>query len=151
MSISDFDPLVAVNEKLRIISDSYQLLINQLNTLLNGIINQTEKKSETRKDHCEICLVKSVKLQGHHIAGRYNDFRQITVCTGCHDALTAKQHLDARVWMKNNPDFLKMAFFLRGLYDVLILMAEKKNNTLYAQIAHTLTPTIYALQRSAQN
>ena len=149
--MSNYNPLIIINEKLRLISDSYQLTIEQINILLNGIINQTEKESEIRKDHCEICLIKNVKFHGHHIAGQYNDFRQITVCTDCHDILTEKQKLDARIWTKRNPEFLKQSFFVRGLYDVLYLMAQTRNNTLYAQIADSLTNTVYSLQRSAQD
>jgi hypothetical protein len=149
--LSDYDPLIIVNEKIRMISDSYQLLINQINAWLNSIINQTKKESETLKDHCEICLIKNVKFQGHHIAGRYNDYRQVTACIPCHDILTLLQKLDERIWIPNNPDFLKRAFFYKGLRDVLILMAEKRHNSLYVQIANSLIDTIYSLQRSAQN
>lgn len=148
--ISDYD-LIIVNEKLRTVSDSCQLSINQINILLNGIINQTEKESEIRKNYCEICLAKNVPFHGHHIAGQYNDFRQITACIPCHDILTSKQKLDARIWMQNNPDFLKRVFFYRGLYDVLVLMVQKRHDTLYAQIAESLLNTIYSIQRSAQN
>lgn len=151
MILSDYDPLVIVNEKLRLISDSCQLTIEQTNILLNELINQTEKESEIRKDYCEICLIKNVKFQGHHIGGKYNDFRQITTCIPCHDILTEKQKLDSRIWTKGNTDLLKQSFFVRGLYDILYLMAQKRNNTIYIQIADSLPNTIYSLQRSAQN
>lgn len=149
--LSDYDPLIIVNEKIRMVSDSYQLLINQTNAWLNSIINQTIKESETLKDHCEICLIKNVKFQGHHVGGQYHDFRQITVCTVCHDILTLGQKLDARVWTPTNSEFLRTAFFYKGLHDVLILMAEKRQDSLYKKIADSLIDTIYSLQRSAQN
>lgn len=142
--------LVLVNEKLLSISDSYQVLTNQTSILLNGLINQTKQESEIRKDYCEICLVRRVKFHGHHIAGQYNDFRQITVCTNCHYALTLRQQLDRRIWSPNNPDSLKQAFFLRGLYDVLVLMSQKRNDSIYARLADSLVGTIYDLQ-GAQN
>lgn len=151
MMLSSYDPLIIVNERLRWISDTCQLAIEQINILLNEIINQTEKESEIRKDYCEVCLIRNVKFHGHHIAGRYNDFRQITVCTICHDILTEKQKLDSRIWTEGNSEFLKQSFFVRGLYDILYLMAQKRNNTIYAQIADSLPNTIYSLQRSAQN
>lgn len=149
--LSSYDPLIVVNEKLRLISDSLQLTIQQTNILLNDLINQTEEQAKIRKDYCEICLIRNVKFHGHHIAGQYNDFRQITVCTDCHDTLTEKQKLDARIWTKGNSEFLKQSFFVRGLYDILYLMAQKRNNTIYAQIADSLPNTIYSLQKSAQN
>jgi len=149
--LSSYDPLIVINEKLRLISDSLQLSIDQTNVLLNELINQTEEQAEIRKDYCEVCFVQHVKFHGHHIAGQYNDFRQITICTGCHDTLTEKQKLDARIWTKGNSDFLKQAFFVRGLYDILCLMAIKRNSTIYAQIADSLPNTIYSLQKSAQN
>ena len=149
--LSSYDPLIVVNEKLRLISDSLQLTIQQINVLLNELINQTEQQAEIRKDYCEVCFVQHVKFHGHHIAGRYNNYRQITVCTHCHDILTEKQKIDSRIWAEGNSEFLKQSFFVRGLYDILYLMAQKRNNTIYAQIADSLPNTIYSLQRSAQN
>lgn len=149
--LSSYDPLIVVNEKLRLISDLYQLTIEQTNILLNELINQTEEQAKIRKDHCEICLIRNVKFQGHHIGGQYNDYRQITACIPCHDILTERQKLDSRIWTEGNSDFLKQSFFVRGLYDILYLMAQKRNNTIYAQIADSLPNTIYSLQRSAQN
>lgn len=149
--LSNYDPLIIINEKLRLISDEYQLKIQQINILLNELINQTEEQAEIRKDYCEICLIRNVTFQGHHIGGKYNDFRQITTCLPCHNILTERQKLDSRIWTKDNHDFLKQSFFVRGLYDVLYLMALKRNNTIYAQIADSLTNTVYSLQRSAQN
>jgi hypothetical protein len=149
--LSSYDPLIIINEKLRLISDSYQLTIHQINVLLNELINQTENESEIRKNYCEICFIKNVEFQGHHIGGKYNDYRQITTCLPCHNILTEKQKLDSRIWTEGNPNFLKQSFFVRGLYDILYLMALKRNNTIYAQIADSLLNTIYSLQRSAQN
>jgi hypothetical protein len=149
--IVDYDPLITVNEKIGIVSDLYQLKINQTNQWINSVINQPEKDSKIKKDYCEICLIRYVKFFSHHVGGRYNDFRQITVCGDCHYIVTEKQKIDARIWTEGNPDFLKRSFFLRGLYDILILMAQKRNNPLYSDIANLLTNTIYSLQRSVQN
>lgn len=149
--LSDYTPLVIVNQKIREIDDSYQLLIKKTNELLNSLILQTEIEAEIRKTYCEICLIKNVKFQGHHIGGKHNDHRQITTCIPCHKILTEKQKLDSRIWTEKNPELLKQSFFLRGLYDILYLMAEKRHNTVYAQIADSLLNTIYSLQRSAQN
>lgn len=149
--IQDYDPLIVLNEKISIVDDRIQYETQQVRIFLNQLINQTEKDSKIKKDYCEICLIRYVKFFSHHIGGRYNDFRQITVCGDCHDIVTEKQKLDARIWTEGNPDFLKKSFFLRGLYDVLILMAQKRNNTFYSDIANLLTNTIYSLQRSVQN
>lgn len=149
--LSSYDPLIIINEKLRLISDEYQLIIHQINILLNELVNQTEEQAEIRKDYCEICLIRNVKFQGHHIGGKYNDYRQINICLPCHDILTEKQKLDSRIWTEGNPEFLKQSFFVRGLYDVLYLMEQKRNNTIYAQIADSLLNAVYSLQRSIQN
>jgi len=149
--IQDYDLLIIVNQKIREIDDSFQLLLNQTNQWLNSVITQPEKNSKIKKDYCEICLVRNVKFYSHHIGGQYNDFRQITICGDCHDVVTEKQKLDARIWTEGNPDFLKKSFFLRGLYDVLELMAQKRKNSLYKDIAKLLPNTIYSLQRSVQN
>ena len=76
--LSDYEPLIVVNEKISIVNDHTQYETNQIRTLFNSWINQTEKESEIRKDYCEICLTRGVSFQGHHIAGEKHDYRQNT-------------------------------------------------------------------------
>ena len=149
--LSDYNPLVIVNQKIREIDDSSQSQLIRTNELLNSIFIQTKEQAEIRKDHCEICLIKNVKFEGHHIGGQYNDHRQITACIPCHNTLTLLQKLDERIWMPNNPPSLKLAFFYKGLRDVLILMAEKRRDLRYIEIANSLIDTIYTIQRSSHN
>lgn len=149
--LSDYEPIIIVNQKIREIDDSSQLQLTYTIELLNSIFTQTEKEVEIRKDHCEVCLIKNVKFDGHHVGGQYNDHRQITTCIPCHNILTLLQKLDERIWMPNNPPALKLAFFYKGLRDVLILMAEKRHDLRYIEIANSLIDTIYTLQRSSHN
>jgi len=151
MMVSDYNPLVIINQKIREVDDSFQLRLVQTNESLNSIFIQTEEQAKIRKDHCEICLIKNVKFEGHHIGGRHNDHRQITACIPCHNTLTLLQKLDERVWMSNNSPSLKLAFFYKGLRDVLILMAEKRPDLRYVEIANSLIDTIYSLQRSSHD
>jgi hypothetical protein len=149
--LSDYDPLIIVNQKIRENDDSSQLQLKLDTKMLNAIFVQTEVESEIRKDYCEICQIRNVKFQGHHVGGWYNDFRQITVCIPCHEILTLWQKIDERVWMEYNHPYLKLAFFYKGLRDVLILMAQKRNNFQCMDIGNSLIDTIYYLERSSYN
>ncbi|NDF25392.1 MAG: hypothetical protein EB149_05345 [Thaumarchaeota archaeon] len=152
MIISDYDPLIVVNEKISIVNDYTQYETNQIRALLNSWINQTPKESEIRKDYCEICATRGVPFQGHHIAGEKHDDRQNTTCIPCHSIITKRQKIwDARWDEKTDSETLKIAFFYRGLYEILILMAEKRQNSLYARIADSLIDPIAYLMRYEQN
>jgi hypothetical protein len=58
---------------------------------------------------------------------------------------------DARWLDENNSEFLKTGLFYRGCYDVLNLIAEKRQNSLYSDIANLLIETIFLLQKEARN
>jgi len=152
--LSDYDPLVVINSKLRIISDILQLLLHLSNNWLNEIINQTEKEATIKKDRCEICNSKEDKnkLQGHHIGGRKHDHRQITVCMICHPELTQRQTLWDTRWLdENQSETLRLAFFYMGLYDILMLKAQRTEQPVYAQLASFLTPIISTLLKGETN
>ena len=152
--LSDYDPLVVINSKLRIISDLQQLLLHLSNNWLNEIINQTENEAKIKKNRCEICNSKEDKnkLQGHHIGGRKHDHRQITVCLICHAELTERQTLwDARWLNENQSETLRLAFFYLGLYDILMLKAQRTEQSVYAKLASFLTPIISTLLKGETN
>lgn len=150
--LSDYDPLIVVNEKISAVNDHTQYEINQIRTLLNSWINQTTKESEIRKDYCEICLTRGVSFQGHHIAGEKHDYRQNTTCIPCHGIITKRQRIwDVRWDEKTDSEVLQVAFFYRGLYEILVLMAEKRQNSLYARIADSLLDSVAYLMRCKQN
>jgi hypothetical protein len=150
--LSDYDPIIVFNEKISIVNDNIQYETNQIRIVLNEWSNQTPKDSEIRKKNCEICLARHVSFEGHHIAGQKHDHRQITVCIPCHNILTRRQKLwDARWLDENNSEFLKTGLFYRGCYDVLNLIAEKRQNSLYSDIANLLIETIFLLQKEARN
>lgn len=150
--VSDYEPLIVVNEKISIVNDFQQYETKQIRILLNSWINQTPKESEIRKDYCEICLTRGVPYQGHHIAGEKHDYRQNTTCIPCHSIITKRQRIwDVRWDEKTDSEVLRVAFFYRGLYEILILMAEKRQNSLYARIADSLLDSVAYLMRYEQN
>ncbi len=150
MSI-DYEPLIVLNEKISIINDNIQYETNQARIFLNQLINQTEKESEIKKKYCEVCLVRHVSFEGHHVAGRKHDFRQITVCIPCHNILTKRQKIwDSRWWNYTDSETLKISFLYRGVYDILNLISEKRQDTLYSQIADSIIPVTSFLQNGDQ-
>jgi hypothetical protein len=154
LNLADYDPLIVINEKVSLVSDSYQLEIMQARKWLNSIINQTEKESKTKKERCEICNSKEdLKiLENNHVAGRKHDYRQMTLCTPCHREFTERQSIwDARWDNENQPENLRLAFFYMGLQDTLLLKAQKTGRSVYADLARTLFPTIAYLLRGTQN
>lgn len=150
--LSDYDPLIVFNEKISTVNDKIQYETNQARIFLNGLFNQTQKESEIREKHCEICLARHVSFEGHHVSGCKHNYRQITVCIPCHNILTKRQKLwDSRWWNYTDSETLKMSFLYRGVYDVLQLMAEKRQNSLYSDIADSIIPVTSFLQNGEQN
>lgn len=150
--IVDYDPLIVLNEKISIISDTIQYEINQARLILNKWMIQSQTNSEIREKYCEVCLARHVSFEGHHFAGQKHDYRQITVCIPCHNILTRRQKLwDVRWLDENNTEFLKTGLFYRGLYDVLNLIAEKRQNSIYSSIANSLIDAIFLLQKEPRN
>ena len=149
--LSDYDPLIVFNEKISTVNDKIQHETNQVRIFLNELFNQTLQESEIKKKHCEVCLARHVSFEGHHVAGRKHDFRQITVCIPCHNILTKRQKLwDSRWWNYTYSETLKISFLYRGVYDVLNLISEKRQDTLYSQIADSLIPVTSFLQNGEQ-
>lgn len=127
---------VIVNSKIGLLRDNVDHSINDFELWLNQIINQTRKESLIRKDRCEICNSKEDYFDGHHLAGRKHDYRQITACKLCHDELSMMQKIWDTQWLEyQESENLKQAFFLQGLRDILILKSKKSGNSLYEKLA----------------
>lgn len=134
------DSSIVVNQALGSWKDNLSQRAEAIDEWVNRIINQT--KGEWNMENCEICAKKS-DLELHHIAGRKHDERVIPVCEGCHQKLSDEQkQWDARWWIPSQPEILKEAFFLLGLRDLLRLKAEKTSDTIYRDLADTLTEDI---------
>jgi len=148
--LEDYNPLIVLNEKISIVNDRTQLEVNQVRIFLNELFCQTPKQAEIKNKHCEVCLARHVSFEKHHVGGRKHDHRQITACIPCHNILTKRQKLwDARWWNNTNSQKLKMAFLYRGVYDILQLIAEKRQDSLYAHIADSIIPVTAFLQNGA--
>ena len=149
--IQDYDPLIVFNEKISTVNDKIQYETSQVRIFLNKLFNQTQKESEIREKYCEICLARHVSFEGHHIEGCKHNYRQITVCIPCHNILTKRQKLwDSRWWNYTDSETLKMSFLYRGVYDVLNLIAEKRQNSLYSDIADSIISVTSFLQNGAK-
>ena len=152
MMLEDYDPLIIFNEKISTVNDRIQCETNQVRFFLNELFNQTPKEAEIKKKYCEVCLARHVSFEKHHAAGRKHDFRQITVCISCHNILTKRQKLwDSRWWDYTESQTLRTAFLYRGVYDILNLMSEKRQDSLYSNIADSIIPVTSFLQNGAQN
>lgn len=132
-----------LNLKLGSLRDYSEVEINNIDQWTNSLINQGIQESTTRKERCEICNSKEDYFEGHHIAGQKHDFRQVTACKPCHDELSLKQKLRDERWLEpNQPELVKEAFFLHGLYDILILKSKKSGNFYYEKLAMFLIEDI---------
>jgi len=152
MMLEDYDPLIILNEKISTVNDRIQYETNQVRIFLNELFNQTQKDSEIKKKYCEICLARHISLEKHHVAGRKHDHRQITACIPCHNILTKRQKLwDSRWWNVTDSKTSQLAFLYRGVYDILNLMSEKRQNSLYSQIADSIIPVTSFLQNGTSN
>lgn len=134
---------IVVNSKLGLLRDNTELEITCLEGWLNSIVYQSKQESLIRKDRCEICNSKEDDFEGHHIAGRKHDWRQITACIFCHAELSLLQKLRDERWSKHNQsESLKESFFLYGLYDILILKSKKTGNSFYTKYANLFVEDI---------
>jgi len=151
LMIEDYDPLIIFNEKISAVNDKKQYETSQIRIFLNKLFNQTQNESEIREKYCEVCLARHVSFEGHHVEGRKHGYRQITVCIPCHNILTARQKLwDSRWWDDTNSETLKLSFLYRGVYDVLNLISEKRQNPVYSDIANSIIPITAFLQNGAK-
>jgi len=119
------DITIFVNSKIGTVRDDVQLEINMMELWLNEILTQT--KNISKKERCEVCNSREMQynLEQHHIAGRKHDYRIITVCRRCHAELSKSQKTwDVRWLEKNQSEYVRNAFFLMGLYDILILRSR---------------------------
>jgi len=152
MMITDYDPLIILNEKISTVNDRIQYEINQVRLFLNELFNQTQKDSDIKKKYCEICLARHISLEKHHVAGRKHDHRQITTCIPCHNILTKRQKLwDTRWWDYTDSKVLQLAFLYHGVYDILNLISEKRQDSLYADIADSIIDMTSFLQNGTNN
>lgn len=135
-----------LNSKLGLLRDHVELEINQIDKWINSLTNQSKLESNKRKERCEICNSKEDYFEGHHIAGRKHDYRQVTVCKPCHRWLSDKQKTWDKRWEKENlSENLRDAFFLQGLQDILILKSKKTGNSLYDDLGYFYTENISEL------
>ena len=149
--ISDYDPLIVFNEKISTVNDRIQHETNQVRIFLNELFNQTPKDSEIKKKYCEVCLARHISFEKHHVTGRKYGYKQITVCIPCHNILTKRQKLwDSRWWDYTDSEILKLSFLYHGVYDILNLMSEKRQNSLYSQIADSIIPVTSFLQNGTE-
>ena len=119
------DITVFVNCKIGLVRDDTQFEINKIESWLNEIL--TQQKNIPKKKRCEVCNSREEQynLEQHHIAGRKHDFRVITVCRKDHIQLSESQKTwDARWIQHNQPEYVRDAFFLLGLHDVLLLRSK---------------------------
>lgn len=134
---------IILNSKLGLLRDDCELEINQIEEWINSLINQNKLDSTQRKERCETCNSKEDYFEGHHIAGRKHDFRQITVCKPCHDELSRLQKIRDERWTEGNQsECLRESFFLNGLYDILLLKSKKTGNSYYEKYAILFTEDI---------
>jgi len=146
--IPSYDLSIIINEKLCQAKDLTDYEYNKIGIWLNDISIQTLKESEIRKERCEVCNSKEDldNKEGHHIAGKKHDYRQVTACKSCHRWLSDRQKTWDRRWEKNNQsEDLKTAFFLMGLQDILILKSKRTGNSIYEEIGYSYTETISEL------
>ena len=143
--ISTFDLSILVNSKIGIVRDEKLDDIGSAEAWLNQIFNQTLEQSSFKKKSCEVCSSQSYR-ELHHIAGRKHDFRTITACKQCHTELTESQKTwDARWYKPNQPENIRLAFFLLGLHDILLLKSKKIANSIFEELAKKLRQDIATL------
>jgi len=145
------DIMLFVNSKIGTVRDNVQLEINEIELWLNEILSQT--KNISKKERCQICNSKEVSynLEQRHIAGRKHDFRVITVCRRCHTELSESQKTWDVRWLEvNQSRYVKDAFFLLGLHDVLVLRSKFTASDICYDIAILLRQKISDLLQIRQ-
>ena len=136
---------VIINSKFVLLQDNKDYTFNNFGLWLNQITKQSKKESLIRKERCEICNSKDV-FEGHHIAGKKHDHRQITACLVCHRWLSDMQKIWDKRWEKENlSENLREAFFFMGLHDILVLKSKKTRDSLYEEYAYSLIEDISKL------
>ena len=145
VTFTSIDLSVLVNSKIGILRDEKLEDINFAEAWLNQIFNQSPEQASLKKKSCEVCSSQSYR-ELHHVAGRKHDFRTITACKQCHDELTESQKTwDVRWYKPNQPENLRLAFFLLGLHDTLLLKSKKTVNSIYEELAKKLRQDIATL------
>ncbi|MDH5463118.1 MAG: hypothetical protein OEY17_07245 [Nitrosopumilus sp.] len=145
------DIAVFVNSKIGTVRDNVQLEINEMESWLNEILVQT--KNIPKKERCQVCNSREMQynLEQHHIAGRKHDSRAVTVCRRCHAELSESQKTWDVRWMEvNQSQYVKDAFFLLGLHDVLVLRSKFTANDVCYAIAFNLRQKISDLLQIRQ-
>ena len=126
--------------------------IDEIEAWINEIVCKPKNKSmQEKKNRCEICNSKeeSYNLEAHHLAGRKHDYRTITVDKKCHMELSDSQKTwDCRWLQKDQPENVRLGFFLMGLHDVLTLKCKKTGNSAYGHLARKLQPRICQMLNS---
>lgn len=142
--LDDSNIAIILNSKLGVLRDILFSEIDHIEEWINSLINQTNQESTTRKERCEICNSKEDYFEGHHIAGRKHDFRQVTTCKSCHDELSRLQKLRDKRWLEfDQSETVRESFFLNGLYDILVLKSKKIENSCYEKYATLLIEDIH--------
>ena len=145
VTFTSIDLSVLVNSKIGTLRDEKLEDINFAEAWLNQIFNQSPEQASLKKKSCEVCSSQSYR-ELHHVAGRKHDFRTITACKQCHDELTESQKTwDVRWYKPNQPENLRLAFFLLGLHDTLLLKSKKTVNSIYEELAEKLRQDIATL------
>ena len=151
-SIDMKDLFLESNEKIGQLRDDLIQNIDRINACINHIFSQTKQESKSKKNQCRICNFvsnNSSSFELHHIAGQKHDYRTITVCKNCHRILSDEQKLrDSRWWVQNQPENIRKAFFLQGLYDILCLKSRKTGDSVYEKYAVKFVEQIAVLLRS---
>jgi len=145
------DITVFVNSKIGTVRDNVQLEIDEIEFWLNEILSQT--KNISKKERCQICNSKEVSynLEQHHIAGRKHDYRVITICRRCHAELSESQKTYDVRWLEiNQSRYVRNAFFLLGLHDVLVLRSKFTASDICYDIAILLRQKISDLLQVRQ-
>jgi hypothetical protein len=133
--------------------ESTKLEIRETLKRIDDLIHQTKQESKIKKERCEICNSKeeSHNLELHHLSGRKHDYRTITVCLVCHRWLSDKQKTWDKRWLdKNNSEYVRQAFFLLGLQNILELKSIKTGNSIYAKLAYSYNEKISVLLETWQ-
>lgn len=131
-----------INKAVGRSKEDLEVLVEDMEQWVNNLQTQTQEEAQMIKNKCEICG-SIEKLELHHIAGEKHSYKMITVCYECHQKLSKSQRVWDRNWLKKDlSGNLRDAFFLQGLYDLLILKAEKTCNSVYRMLALQLIEEI---------
>ena len=145
VTFTSIDLSVLVNSKIGTLRDEKLEDINFAEAWLNQIFNQSPEQASLKKKSCEVCSSQA-KSELHHVAGRKHNVKTINACKQCHTEVTESQKTwDARWYKPNQPENLRLAFFLLGLHDILLLKSKKTANSIYEELAKKLRQDIATL------